>query len=60
MKSTEAFKSLDDALQSAFINAKKEKLSINIALSPACSSFDQFKNFEERGKYFKKIVKNFK
>ena len=58
MKSTEAFLSLDDALKSAFMNAMKEKININITLSPACSSFDQFNNFEERGNYFKKIVKN--
>ncbi|MFC1546493.1 UDP-N-acetylmuramoyl-L-alanine--D-glutamate ligase [bacterium] len=29
-----------------------------ILLSPACSSFDQFLNFEERGKKFKEIVLN--
>jgi UDP-N-acetylmuramoylalanine--D-glutamate ligase len=40
------------------MNAMKEKININITLSPACSSFDQFNNFEERGNYFKKIVKN--
>lgn len=28
-------------------------------LSPSCSSFDQFENFEERGEHFKKIVKGF-
>lgn len=28
-----------------------------VVLSPAGTSFDSFKNFEERGKYFKKIVK---
>ncbi len=27
-----------------------------VLLSPACAAFDKFKNFMERGKYFKKIV----
>jgi UDP-N-acetylmuramoylalanine--D-glutamate ligase len=27
-----------------------------VTLSPACASFDAFKNFEERGKYYKKLV----
>jgi len=30
-----------------------------IMLSPACASFDLFKNFEERGNTFKKIVNEF-
>ncbi|MCL2099861.1 MAG: UDP-N-acetylmuramoyl-L-alanine--D-glutamate ligase [Oscillospiraceae bacterium] len=30
-----------------------------VLLSPACSSFDVFKNFEERGNRFKEIVKAF-
>ena len=27
-----------------------------VLLSPACTSFDHFKNFEERGNYFKEII----
>jgi len=29
-----------------------------VILSPACASFDQFRNFEERGNTFKTIVKS--
>jgi len=29
-----------------------------VILSPACASFDAFKNFEERGNRFKEIVKS--
>jgi UDP-N-acetylmuramoylalanine--D-glutamate ligase len=28
-----------------------------VLLAPACASFDQFKNYEHRGKVFKEIVK---
>ena len=28
-----------------------------VLMSPACAAFDQFKNFAERGKYFKQLVK---
>ena len=44
-------KSLENAIDKA-INLKPEV----IVLSPACASFDMFKNFEESGDIFKKYV----
>ena len=31
----------------------------SILFSPGCASFDQYKNFEERGDHFKVLVKDF-
>ena len=47
---------MDDAVNLAYI-AALEKKSATVLLSPACSSFDQYKNFEERGDAFCSIVK---
>ena len=30
----------------------------NVLLSPACASFDMFKDYEERGRVYKEIVAN--
>ena len=32
---------------------------ISILLSPAAASFDDFKNFEDRGFYFNKLIKKY-
>ena len=49
-------RTLRESFDKAFKDAIKQKMNINILLSPACSSFDQFNNFEDRGKEFKQLV----
>jgi UDP-N-acetylmuramoylalanine--D-glutamate ligase len=45
--------SFDEAVLSAHEFAKSGDIVI---LTPACASFDFFRNFEERGKHFKNLV----
>ena len=46
--------SAEEAVQAAFNFATKGDV---VLLSPACASFDLFKNYEDRGNQFKKAVK---
>ena len=47
-----------DSLEEAYDIAKeKTKKGYSCLLSPAASSYEYFKNFEEKGKYFENIVK---
>ncbi|MDF2380146.1 UDP-N-acetylmuramoyl-L-alanine--D-glutamate ligase [Nostoc ellipsosporum NOK] len=65
LKIHEAFASLNipmadaataaDAVQAAFRFAEKGN---TVLLSPACASFDLFKNYEDRGNQFKQAVKD--
>ena len=48
-----------DSMERAVTEAQKlAKAGDSVALSPACASQDMYKNFEERGKHFKTLVKN--
>lgn len=49
----EEFNSMKEATEKAVSAARTGEI---ILLSPACSSFDEFSDFEERGKVFKKTV----
>lgn len=46
--------------EAVLIAYQKSRINDIVLLSPACSSFDMFDSYEERGDYFKEIVKKFK
>ena len=57
------FLNLKDLLRYILIKDFKKllnkKKNFNILFSPGAASFDQYKNFEQRGKIFKKYVYKF-
>ena len=56
----ESFKNLKDALGNIFKLLDKEKsIDKTILFSPSAASFDGFRNFEDRGLYFDKLVKKY-
>lgn len=54
------FETMEEAFKAAVKRAEQSSTANKIILlSPACASFDQWKNFEERGDYFIKLVEEF-
>ena len=58
-------KNIDDAVTEAYrfanVLLKKNKDKISILLSPACSSYDMYDSYEERGRHFKsKVIKDYR
>ena len=46
--------------EAVLIAYQKSRIGDIVLMSPGCSSFDMFDSYEERGDYFKEIVKKFK
>jgi UDP-N-acetylmuramoylalanine--D-glutamate ligase len=57
LTTTTMTKTLEDAVLLAYQTAKKGEV---VLLSPACSSFDMFKDYKERGRVFKEAVNRIK
>lgn len=55
--SCEISHTLDQAVSAAMLQASKEEKAV-VLFSPACPSFDQFRDFEQRGDAFVTCVKN--
>ncbi len=45
--------------EAVLIAYQKSRIGDIVLLSPGCSSFDMFDNYEERGNYFKEIIRKF-
>lgn len=56
----EICKNLEEAFNKAIEYSIKTSAQLNFLLAPACASYDQFKNFEERGMVFVKLVQDIK
>ena len=58
VKISKVFKNLKDVVNCLWDDLSSFDDKATIIFAPACSSFDQFKNFEKRGDYFNKLILN--
>ena len=56
---TKKYKNLKILVKNIFQNKKEQKIKKTILFAPACTSYDQYKNFEERGKHFDLLIKKY-
>lgn len=49
---------VDNLEEAVSVSRRTAERGDTVLLSPGCASFDQFKNFEERGKVFKSLVRS--
>ena len=57
-----SFNKLNFVIKQLFIdlnNDNNNNFKSCILFAPACTSFDQYKNFEERGKNFSELIKKY-
>ena len=50
---------LRSVIKKTLKDIKKNSNKSTILFAPACASYDQYKNFEERGIHFNKLIKNY-
>ena len=57
----ESFLDLKSLVKKLSLEIKVDKNTIHktVIFSPSAASFDNFKNFEERGVYFNKLIKRY-
>ena len=50
------FENLDQVIKTIFQEINNYTSKTTILFAPACTSYDQYKNFEERGIHFSKLI----
>ena len=47
-----------DRINTLWNDLSDKNQKVTIVFAPACTSFDQFENFEKRGAYFNQLILN--